>query len=161
VKAPVEIWTGAQTGVDRAALDVAIELGLPYQGWVPKGRLAEDGPLAARYDRLRETETDDGDVRTRRNVETADATLFIVRRTLTGGTALAMAAAQELGKPTFVVDVEGNSFDNAESAIRRWLESLPRPLRLNVAGPRESTTGGIYAIAAELLRRVLRDHARG
>ena len=36
------IVSGGQTGVDRAALDVAIELGIPYRGWCPKGGWAED-----------------------------------------------------------------------------------------------------------------------
>ena len=50
---------GGQTGVDRAALDVAIELGIPYSGWCPKGGWAEDlaAPpgLLAKYPRLKET----------------------------------------------------------------------------------------------------------
>ncbi len=32
-----------QTGVDRAGLDVAIELGIDCGGTIPKGRRAEDG----------------------------------------------------------------------------------------------------------------------
>ena len=32
-----KIVCGGQTGVDRAALDIAIELGLEYGGWCPKG----------------------------------------------------------------------------------------------------------------------------
>jgi len=30
--------SGGQTGADRAALDVAIELNIPHGGWIPKGR---------------------------------------------------------------------------------------------------------------------------
>jgi hypothetical protein len=40
-----KIVFGGQTGVDRAALDVALELGIPCGGWCPKGRKAEDGPV--------------------------------------------------------------------------------------------------------------------
>jgi hypothetical protein len=155
----IEIWTGAQTGVDRAGLDVAIELGLPYHGWIPKGRLAEDGPLSSTYHRLRETETSDGDERTRRNVEAAHATLFVIRGSVSGGTAFALATAQQLGRATFIVDVARDSIDRAAIAVRQWIESLPRPLRLNVAGPRESTTPGICETASEILRRALRDEA--
>jgi hypothetical protein len=39
------IVSGGQTGVDRAALDVALELGIPCGGWCPRGRLAEDGAI--------------------------------------------------------------------------------------------------------------------
>src|SRR2546426_4775322 len=44
-----KVISGGQTGVDRAALDVALELGVPAGGWCPKGRKAEDGSLAPRY----------------------------------------------------------------------------------------------------------------
>jgi hypothetical protein len=40
-----KIISGGQTGADRATLDVAIRLGTPHGGWVPKGRLAKDGVI--------------------------------------------------------------------------------------------------------------------
>jgi len=40
-----KIVSGGQTGVDRAALDAAIALGIPVGGWCPKGRRAEDGTI--------------------------------------------------------------------------------------------------------------------
>lgn len=40
-----KIVSGGQTGVDRAGLEAAIAIGLPYGGWVPKGRIAEDGTV--------------------------------------------------------------------------------------------------------------------
>lgn len=43
------IISGGQTGADSAALDFAIEKGIPHGGWCPKGRKAEDGPIPARY----------------------------------------------------------------------------------------------------------------
>jgi hypothetical protein len=43
------IVSGGQTGVDRAALDAAMALGLSCGGYVPRGRLAEDGRLPQRY----------------------------------------------------------------------------------------------------------------
>src|SRR5213080_3040594 len=53
-----KIISGGQTGVDRAALDVALELGIACGGWCPKGRKAKDGPIALRYP-LQETPSDD------------------------------------------------------------------------------------------------------
>ena len=43
-----KLVSGGQTGTDRAALDFAIEHGIPHGGWCPKGRRAEDGPIDAR-----------------------------------------------------------------------------------------------------------------
>jgi hypothetical protein len=44
-----KIQSGSQTGADRAALDWAIERGIPHGGWCPKRRRAEDGPIDCRY----------------------------------------------------------------------------------------------------------------
>lgn len=38
-----KIISGAQTSVNRGALDAAIDVSCPYGGWVPKGRRSEDG----------------------------------------------------------------------------------------------------------------------
>jgi hypothetical protein len=45
----MKIFSGGQTGVDRAALDLALDLGMQCGGWVPVGRVAEDGPISDRY----------------------------------------------------------------------------------------------------------------
>lgn len=55
----MKIICGGQTGVDRAALDVAIKRGLEWGGWCPKDGWAEDlteppGVLAI-YPHLKET----------------------------------------------------------------------------------------------------------
>ncbi len=44
-----KIVSGGQTGVDRAALDTAISIGVSHGGWVPMGRKAEDGVIDERY----------------------------------------------------------------------------------------------------------------
>ena len=77
-----KIISGGQTGVDRAALDVALELGLPCGGWCPRGRRAEDGPIDPRYP-LTETPWDGYPQRTEWNVRDADGTLILTpaRRT--------------------------------------------------------------------------------
>ena len=77
---PAEAGDG---GVDRAALDVAIKLGIPHGGWVPKGRLAEDGPISEGY-RMRETSAAVYSERTEKNVIDSDGTLIISRGDLTG-----------------------------------------------------------------------------
>src|SRR5262245_53687608 len=78
---PVTIISGGQTGVDRAALDAAIALGIPYGGWSPKGGWAEDMPsppgILAHYPALRETSSADPSERTELNVRDSDATLLL------------------------------------------------------------------------------------
>jgi hypothetical protein len=75
-KSLLKVISGGQTGVDRAALDAAIELGLDHGGWCPRGRPAEDGVIPARY-RLTETRESTYPTRTRYNVLDSDGTLII------------------------------------------------------------------------------------
>lgn len=136
---PRRIVSGGQTGVDRAALDVALELRIPCGGWVPAGRRAEDGRLAERYP-LRETPTRNYPERTLWNVRDSDATLIVTAGPPTGGTALTVDLAAKLGRPCHVVDLDGTS---GPAEVRAWL-SESKAATLNVAGPRESTVPGIY-----------------
>ncbi len=149
--------SGGQTGVDRAALDAAISAGLACGGYCPRGRLAEDGAIPLRYP-LTELDSDEYDVRTRRNVETADATLILARDELTGGTLLTAGLAEQLGKPLLAVRLGDSAADSV--AILDWL-SRERPAVLNVAGPRESTTPGVYRAALDLLEPLFTALARG
>jgi hypothetical protein len=79
-----KIISGGQTGADRAALDVAIKLGIPHGGWVPKGRITEEGPLPDKY-QMHEMPTEIYADRTEQNVIDSDGTLIISRGKPTGG----------------------------------------------------------------------------
>lgn len=144
------VTAGGQTGVDRATLDAALAAGLPVGGWCPAGRWAEDGPIDSRYP-LRETGSADPAVRTRRNVEAADA-LLVLAREPAGGTALALHHARALGRPVLVVDPTA---PDAAERIGAWLDALGAcsPV-VNVAGPRESERPGVYRAARTVLDAV-------
>src|SRR5205823_7624375 len=137
-----KIISGGQTGVDRAALDVALELDLPCGGWCPRGRRAEDGPIETRYP-LRETPSALYPVRTRWNVRDSDGTLILVRGRPDRGTALTRELAEAMRKPLLVVDLDD---ELCPDAVRRWIEQNGIAV-LNVAGPRESSQPGIHAEA--------------
>lgn len=135
---PSRIISGGQTGVDRAALDVAITLGIPHGGWCPRGRLAEDGRIPDHY-RLDETASVDYAARTERNVVDADGTLILSRGRLGGGTRLTHRLARQQKKPCLTIDLEGPT---DPTIAREWLEAHDIRI-LNVAGPRESQSPGI------------------
>ena len=153
---PLTIISGGQTGVDRAALDVALEFGLPRGGFCPRGRRAEDGPIPDRYP-LTELASPEYADRTRKNVEAAAATLILHAGEIAGGTRLTVDLCGELGKPVRTVDVMTAADEAAAADVADWIrrEVLHRGGLLNVAGPRESESPGIGARAAALLRRVL------
>jgi predicted Rossmann fold nucleotide-binding protein DprA/Smf involved in DNA uptake len=100
-----QVVSGGQTGVDRAALDAALEAGIPCGGWCPKGRIAEDGRLPSRYP-LRETPSDSYAQRTEWNVRDSDGTLILTRGALDGGTALTEKCASKLGRACLVIDLD-------------------------------------------------------
>lgn len=143
------IVSGGQTGVDRAALDVALALGCPCGGWCPKGRKAEDGRLPLRYP-LTETPSAGYGQRTQWNVRDADGTLVLNRGELDGGTAQTVAVAHRLRKPCLVLDLD---HPPSPSAVRRWIRDH-RITVLNIAGPRESKRPGISQLAVQFLREV-------
>ena len=144
-----KIVSGGQTGVDRAALDAALELGIPCGGWCPRGRLAEDGAIPSRYP-LVETPTRRYPQRTEWNVRDSDGTLALVRGRPRGGTALTLRLAEAMGRPRQVVDLASAP---EPEAVRRWI-AVHAIRTLNVAGPRESEWPGIGVEAAGFLRRV-------
>lgn len=148
-----KLITGGQTGVDRAALDVALEFGIPCGGWCPKGRLAEDGTIPDRYPL---TETDDAEYseRTRRNVQDADGVLVLYARVLDAGTRHALNLAADLHKPSLTVDLTRDP-DPADALA--WLADFEKGVVINFAGPRESNSAGIYDLSVQYLRALLRD----
>jgi hypothetical protein len=155
----LKIISGGQTGVDRAALDVAIELGLAYAGWCPRGGWAEDLPdppgLLALYPALRETPERNPRQRTERNVRDCDALLVLTDAaglSMSKGTSLAVACARGLGKPHLILDLDAD--DTLAQAVA-WLDEREDQFVLSIGGPRESEAPGIYAKAREFLRGIL------
>jgi hypothetical protein len=144
----MKIISGGQTGVDRAALDTAIALGLAYGGWCPRGGWAEDlqtpPGVLTKYPLLRETPSKDPARRTRWNVRDSDRTLILHdARGLAAsrGTALTLRLAEQYDKPYLVIDVDQA---DATDRIKAWLADATEAVALNIAGPRESGAPGIY-----------------
>jgi hypothetical protein len=156
----ITIVSGGQTGADRAALDFAIRVGLPYDGWCPRGRLAEDGPLDARY-QLRETPTANYAERTACNVRDSDATvLFTTRPELTGGTRLTAEMATDQDKPLLHLCRATAGPLEAAVELRKFLADH-RVTRLNIAGPRASQDAEVAAWVDAVLVATLPDDPQG
>jgi hypothetical protein len=145
-----KVISGGQTGVDRGALDAALDMGLEAGGWAPKGRRAEDGIIPDRYP-VKETPSRDYEQRTEWNVRDSDATLVLTTGKPEGGTHSTIETAHRLEKPVFVVDLLK---PHNLSSISFWLD-YEQVKTLNVAGPRESKVPGIRAMAMAFLKDLL------
>jgi len=141
MKNTLVIRSGGQTGVDRAALDAAIKLNLQTCGWCPKGRIAEDGIIPSKY-KLVETLTENKDERTRLNVKNSDGTLVLLlseSKVMNDGTSLAIKTTKSLNKPLMFFYLEKVNID----IVINWIFEN-EIIILNVAGPTESNSPGIY-----------------
>ena len=158
-KNEIKIVSGGQTGVDRGALQAAMDLELGWGGWAPKGWRAENGTIPPLYRaNMQEHASANYLGRTRRNVVESHATLIITNAyPLSGGTLKTRFFCEEMMRSHFVVSL-GES--DAVGKVQRWLAQFfaqehPAPFVLNVAGPRESKAGGIQERTRQFLAEVL------
>ena len=149
--------SGGQTGVDRAALDAALEQGFACGGWCPQGRRAEDGRIPDRYP-LQENDSPRYPARTAQNIRDSDGTLIIFRGRPDRGTRLTFRLTEQGGKPCLAIDL-GTSRDRDATVetILAWAEQHAI-CTLNVAGPGESHCPGIHGQALEILRELIARH---
>jgi hypothetical protein len=150
---PNKIISGAQTGVDRAALDVAIAANIPHGGKIPKARRAEDGIIdAARYPNLEELPEENPDRRTEANIRDAQATLVILDGPpdRSPGTLHTLQYVRQQQKPLLIIDLSQTDSLTAIQKIQAFV-SQHQISTLNVAGPSESQSPGIYRKAQTLL----------
>jgi hypothetical protein len=160
---PMKLMSGGQSGVDRAALDVALARGMDYGGWCPQGGWAEDFPeppgVLAKYPLLRETPLADPAQRTEWNVRDADACLIAIDAgglQASAGTTLAADLAHRYRKPLLLAKLDdADALKQAALWLRVQRARLGAGLKLAVGGPRESEAPGIYLRAKRFIAALM------
>lgn len=147
----ITIVTGGQTGVDRAALDAALQLGYPIKGYCPAGRTAEDGVIDERYP-LQAAPSPDNAWRTIANAYNSDVTVILSRGTPTDGTPLTSFSCEFYRRPYIEVSLDGPV---DREALVSFIEKH-QAKSINLAGPRESLDpGNVYAPALRVFLDLL------
>jgi hypothetical protein len=148
-----KIISGGQTGADRAALEVAIKFNIPHGGWIPQGRIAEDGRLDDKYN-LKEMPTSSYPARTEQNVIDSDGTVIFSRGKPTGGTDYTRQMVLKHKKHMLHIDLSLTTSYDGASLILSWIK-LQKIKILNVAGPRASKDSQIYDEVFRILQMVI------
>lgn len=138
----LKIVSGAQTGVDRAALDAALECNILCGGWCPEGRKAEDGVIPEVYP-VQELKGAGYRQRTRKNVQDSDGTVIIYFDKLSGGTEQTLRYCLNEKKPYLLLDGYKFSVIIAAEQIKKFIEELNGET-INFAGPRSSNSPTAY-----------------
>jgi hypothetical protein len=142
----LKIISGGQTGVDRAALDVALRHGIECGGWCPAGRLDEFGKIPDHYP-VQELQGGGFTERTLQNVKESDGTVVIYSAELRGGTEQTVRFCVELKRPHHLIDASKISAEGAAKLIGDFVRKNKINI-LNVAGPRQSEWPEGYAYAS-------------
>ncbi len=150
----VKIISGGQTGVDRAALDAALSVGLPCGGWCPADRKAEDGPIPERYPMSLLTERGHR-LRTLKNVQVSDGTAILFNQSLSGGTKVTRDMCIRERKPFIVLDAMQITVERAVKAVIRFIDENEIQT-MNVAGPRASGWPDGYQFAMGVVAGVIK-----
>ena len=155
----LKIVSGAQTGVDRAALDAALKRNVPCGGWCPAGRKAEDGTIPECYP-VQELIDGGYSERTSRNVQDSDGTIIIYFGQLSGGTEETLRYCLDENKPYLLLDGLEVNVGRAAERIMEFQKMLPAGI-LNFAGPRASGEPRAYEYTAKVVERFLEIHWNG
>ena len=145
----LKIISGGQTGVDRAALDVALKHGIECGGWCPARRLDEFGKIPRHYP-VQELQGGGFMERTLQNVKDSDGTVVIYPGELYGGTEQTVRFCVELERPHQLIDTSRTSAEDAAKLIADFVLKNKIGI-LNVAGPRQSEWPGGYDYASRVL----------
>jgi len=132
----VKIISGGQTGVDRAALDVALRHGINCGGWCPAGRLDEFGKIPDHYP-VRELQGGGFSERTLQNVKDSNGTVVIYPVELRGGTEQTIRFCVAVERPYQLIDASTVATEDAAKLIADFVCNDKIDI-LNIAGPRQS-----------------------
>lgn len=152
-----KIISGGQTGADQAGLAAAVELGLETGGFAPYGWRTDEGPnpSLAGYG-LIQLNVSSYPSRTAANISISDGTVIFVYAEKSIGSRLTERLCRRAKKPVLVLDYVNElhrkmyPYRLRKFVIARKIETL------NVAGNREKSCPGTYAMVFNVIMEAFR-----
>ena len=143
------IISSGAAGAEAAALDVALRLKIPYDGYTAASALLDTHPMTRRY-RLREKSFAGEREQDEANVRLADAVLIFTPGEPDGAPAQVAAYAQSCERPSFLVDLSAMEPLQAAFHIRIWADKHT-PESVFVTGVRDTGDTRIYQAVYDAL----------
>ena len=147
-----KIISGGQPGVEQAALDIAIKMGIDYGGWIPTWRKEEDESIVEKYHLEEMTNTNYART-TEQNILDSDGTLIISQGDILASSALHRRLAERYEQPWLYIDLNRIIAFQAAEKITSWITENDIEI-LNVTGRHEGIGLELYRVASEILETV-------
>ncbi len=151
-----KIISGAQDGVEQAALDVARSLYLSFGGWIPRSQAQEDSELAKNF-RLSTVDSDDRAHAVEQNILESDGVLIITMGDPGGNADTARHLAEHHGLPFLYIDMERLPAFEAAKRIEAWIAEYSIEV-LCITGSRDMPHTNVHKITTDILEVVFQLH---
>lgn len=148
-----KIISSGQPGVERAALDVAIKLDIPYSGWIARGRRTHDGVLPETYI-LQETVSSGYSESIKKNVLDSDGTFILTRGESADPIKLTIDLVERHKRPYLLVDLTKIRSLNAATILNTWIKDHNIEI-LHVTGCRTGEDPKIYQDGISILESMI------
>jgi hypothetical protein len=147
-----KIISGGQPGVEQAALDVAIRMGIDCGGLIPTWRKEEDESIVEKYN-LEEMPNTNYARTTEQNILDSDGTLIISQGDILASSALHRRLAERYQQPWLYIDLNRIVAFQAAEKIVSWIAENEIEI-LNVTGRHEGIGLELYRITSEIMETV-------
>jgi hypothetical protein len=147
-----KIISGGESGVEQAALDIAMKMDIARGGWITSRQKEELGQKTERYALSEMPDVNYARV-AEHNVSDSNGVLIISRGELITNAALHQRIAQKLKRPSLLIDLNKTVEFQASEQISAWI--VRHRIRiLNITGHKESDDSRFYETTYNILETV-------
>ena len=147
-----KIISGGQPGVEIAALDAAIQHGIPHAGWAYKSRKTDGDILPEEYN-VKGIENPSYFERLEKNVIDSEGTVILTYGQLLIGLKGVRDLAEKHRKPCLHLELRDCTTNHAVSSIRKWMENHAIEV-VYFTGPKPVETSEIYQDAIIIIQGI-------